>query len=48
VVCLLVHCPSTGRPYMLRVPPTVRTCREGAAWLAGFEDPDAYNPIIET
>jgi hypothetical protein len=48
LVCLAVRCPSTGREYMLRVPPTMRTCRKAAAWLAGFDDPDAYRPIQET
>jgi hypothetical protein len=42
------RCPSTGRDYLLRVPREVRTCREAAAWLAGFDDPDAYRPIQET
>ena len=32
----------------LRVPPTVRTCRAAAAWLAGFSEPDAYRPVLET
>jgi hypothetical protein len=48
IVALLVHCPSTSRPYHLRVPPQMRTCRQAAAWLAGFWNPDDYNPIIET
>lgn len=42
------RCPSTGRDYLLRVPPETRTCREAAAWLAGFDDPEAYRPIVET
>jgi hypothetical protein len=41
-------CPSTGREYLLRVPPNVQTCRQAAAWLAGFSNPDAYRPIVET
>jgi hypothetical protein len=48
LVCLAVSCPSTGRRYMLRVPPTTPSCRHGAAWLAGFDTPDAYQPLIET
>lgn len=48
LVCVAVSCPSTGRRYMLRVPPTTRSCRQGAAWLAGFDTPDAYQPLIET
>lgn len=45
---LRCQCPSTGRVYLLRVPPVVRTCREAAAWMAGFSDPDDYQPILET
>lgn len=48
LVCLSVRCPSTGREYMLRVPPAMHTCRQAAAWLAGFDDADAYRPIKET
>jgi hypothetical protein len=42
------RCPSTGRDYLLRVPPETQTCREAAAWLAGFDDPEAYRPVQET
>jgi hypothetical protein len=42
------RCPSTGRDYLLRVPPDIQTCREAAAWLAGFDDPEAYRPVQET
>jgi hypothetical protein len=48
MVCLAVRCPSTGRQYLLRVPPTMRTCRQAVAWTAGFDDPDAYRPQRET
>jgi hypothetical protein len=48
LVCLSVSCPSTGRRYVLRVPPTMTTCRQAAAWMAGFDDPDDYRPLIET
>lgn len=48
LVCLSVRCPSTGREYMLRVPPTISTCHQAAAWLAGFDDAAAYRPIQET
>ena len=48
LVCLSVHCPSTGRRYLLRVPPTVRTCRQAVALTAGFDDPAAYRPLVET
>lgn len=42
------RCPSTAREYLLRVPPTVESCHEAAAWLAGFNDPKDYQPIQET
>jgi hypothetical protein len=48
LVCVLVHCPSTGRRYILRVPPTMKTCREAIAWTAGFDNPDLYHPLVET
>lgn len=48
LVCVAVFCPSTGRQYILRVPPTVETCRQAAAWIAGFDDPAAYRPLVET
>jgi hypothetical protein len=48
LVCLVVRCPSTARQYVLRVPPAVATCRHAAAWIAGFDNPDDYAPIIET
>jgi hypothetical protein len=48
LVCLAVSCPSTGRKYMLRVPPTTRTCHQAAAWIAGFDNPDDYHPIAES
>lgn len=48
LVCLAVLCPSTGRRYLLRVPPTIRTCHQAAAWIAGFDNPDDYRPVLET
>ncbi|HSI32101.1 MAG TPA: hypothetical protein VK986_00810 [Tepidisphaeraceae bacterium] len=48
LVCLSVLCPSTGRQYVLRVPPATTTCHQAAAWIAGFDDPDDYHPLIET
>jgi hypothetical protein len=48
LVCLSVYCPSTGRRYVLRVPPAIASCRQAAAWMAGFDDPDDYRPVIET
>jgi hypothetical protein len=47
LVAVLVHCPSTGGRYLLRVPPTMATCRQAVAWTAGFDDPDAYRPLVE-
>jgi hypothetical protein len=46
-VAVWVICPSTARNYVLRVPPTIKTCRAAAAWLAGFDNPDDYAPAIE-
>lgn len=48
IVCISVFCPSTGRQYLIRVPPLVRTCRSAAAWIAGFNNADDYRPIAET
>lgn len=45
---LLCQCPSTGRKYLLRVPPEMQTCRQAAAWMSGFENADDYRPILET
>jgi hypothetical protein len=48
LVCVSVICPSTDRQYVIRVPPTVETCRQAVAWTAGFDDPDDYRPLQET
>ena len=48
LVCLCVICPSTGRQYVLRVPPTMRSCRQAAAWIAGYDNPADYQPLAET
>jgi hypothetical protein len=48
MVIVSVFCPSTGRQYLIRVPPTTRTCRQAVAWTAGFDNPDDYDPIAET
>lgn len=48
LVCVSVGCPSTGRRYFLRVPPTMRSCHQAVAWTAGFDNPDDYAPIVET
>jgi hypothetical protein len=47
LVVVLVHCPSTGGRYLLRVPPAMTTCRQAVAWTAGFDDPDDYRPLVE-
>lgn len=48
LVCLSVKCPSTARSYIIRVPPNTETCHQAAAWIAGFDDPSLYRPLIET
>jgi hypothetical protein len=48
LVCVSLICPSTGRQYLVRVPPDTRTCHSAAAWIAGYDDPSAYRPVIET
>jgi hypothetical protein len=48
LVCLMVRCPSTGRQYALRVPPLTQTCHQAAAWIAGFDNPADYRPVMET
>lgn len=48
LVVLQVHDPSTGRQYFIRVPPTMRTCHQAAAWIAGFDDPALYHPVAES
>jgi hypothetical protein len=45
---LVCRCPSTGREYLLRVPPGVGRCHDAAAWVAGFEDGGRYRPEVET
>ncbi|MBE9198220.1 MULTISPECIES: DUF6745 domain-containing protein [unclassified Nodularia (in: cyanobacteria)] len=44
---LKVTCPSTGHIHILRVPPHMRNCHQAAAWIAGFNNPDDYHPLIE-
>ena len=48
LVGLACRCPSTDRQYFLRVPPNMETCHQAAAWMAGFDDPSRYRPLIET
>jgi hypothetical protein len=48
LVALQVRDPSTGRQYLLRVPPHITTCRRAAAWIAGFENSEDYQPVMET
>ncbi len=48
LVALSCFCPSTQRQYMIRVPPATPTCHHAAAWIAGFDNPDDYHPLVET
>jgi hypothetical protein len=48
LVCLSVQDPSTDRRYLIRVPPWMRDCKQAAAWIAGFDSPDDYRPVVET
>jgi hypothetical protein len=48
LVTLDCRCPSTNRQYYLRVPPSTKSCHQAAAWIAGFDNPDDYQPLIET
>ena len=48
LVFLSCFCPSTGRHYLMRVPPAMKKCHQAAAWMAGFTDPSKYKPVIET
>lgn len=47
-VFLECRCPSTKRQYALRTPPTMKSCHQAAAWIAGFDNPDDYKPLVET
>ena len=47
LMILKVVCPSTGHTHVLRVPPEMRSCHQAAAWVAGFNNPDDYQPLIE-
>jgi hypothetical protein len=42
-----VKCPSSGRRYIIRVPPETRTCRAGLAWSAGVKEGE-YEFAMET
>jgi hypothetical protein len=48
IVLVSLHCPSTGRQYLVRVPPATRTCHQAVAWTAGFDRPEDYAPLAET
>lgn len=43
-----VTCPTTGRRYLLRVPPETTTCREGLAWSARLDTAERYEFSKET
>ena len=42
-----VSCPSTGREYLLAVPPWIARCQDAVAWTFGLR-PHEYTPIQET
>jgi len=46
LVMVKVIDPSTKKTYLLRVPPTTRTCKEAVAWTFGMKK-DEYNPVKE-
>ncbi len=48
LVGLFCQCPSTGRQYLIRVPPQMKSCHQAAAWIAGFDEPSLYQPCLET
>lgn len=48
LVCVSVLCPSTARQYVIRVPPSMTTCHQAVAWIAGFDDPAQYKPLAES
>jgi len=45
---LRCRCPSTEREYLLSVPRRIKNCHAAAAWLAWFDNPLEYQPILET
>jgi hypothetical protein len=47
IMMVAVVCPSTAHQYVLRVPPFMRSCRQAVAWIAGFDDSNAYRPVVE-
>lgn len=47
LMVLKVTCPSTGHIHILRVPPYMQSCHQSAAWIAGFDNPDDYHPLVE-
>lgn len=47
LVCVSVLCPSTGRQYIIRVPPQMQTCHQAVAWIAGFDNAGDYCPVAE-
>jgi hypothetical protein len=48
IVCVQVKCPSTGKLYLLRVPPGMQSCQQAVAWTAGFTSPMSYQPLVES
>jgi hypothetical protein len=50
IVVVQVQCPSTGRVYLLRVPPAMASCAQAVAWTFGIEGAEAreFAPVVET
>lgn len=36
------------RDFFIRVPPTVRTAHEACSWTFGYDNPEDYNPLVQT
>jgi len=47
-VGLIVIDLTTNQQSARRVPPDMATCEQAAAWVAGFDDPNDYRPVVET
>jgi hypothetical protein len=45
-VAVLVKCPSSGRDYVLRVPPAMKSARDAVAWTFGMTAKE-YQPTAQ-
>ena len=36
------------KTYVIRVPPSMRTAKQANAWSYGFENPEEYNPVLQS